>query len=173
MMMSMRQKGKTSRVFIILVLILVFAAGAAAGYFIKAGEDSAPQNEEQIPDEDSGQRVQENQEEDYMVISTEYGDLYYPRQWEDWLKTEQSMEGESLNISFSAQIHDVEYPMFQVTVGESGETEVGELTDSSGVRRTVYIKMDELQEGNGLSEEEQQRFYAMQEGLNDIIDHLK
>lgn len=116
---------------------------------------------------------QEATEPEYMAIITEYGDLYYPEQWTDYLRTEQTMEGDSLKVSFSAKINDVEYPMFQVTIGDSEDTEVGELTDSSGTKRSVHMRVDEMGEIENLTEIEQQRLYAMQEDLNCVIDNLK
>lgn len=116
---------------------------------------------------------QEATESEYMVIITEYGDLYYPEQWTDYLRTEQTMEGDSLKVSFSAKLNDAEYPMFQVTIGESEDTEVGELTDSSGTKRSVHMRVDEMGEIENLTEIEQQRLYAMQEDLNCVIDNLK
>lgn len=108
-----------------------------------------------------------------IVINTDYGDLYYPEQWSEWLVTEQSKEDESLIVSFSALIDDVEYLMFQVTIGNSDDVEVGEITDHSGTKRTVYMQLIEIEENDELTESEQQRLYAMQEDLNYLIDNLK
>ena len=57
-------------------------------------------------------------------------------------------------------------------IGESEDTEVGELTDDSGAKRAVHMSVFELEEDPNLSSEEQQRVYAMQEDLNYVIDHL-
>ena len=62
--------------------------------------------------------------------------------------------------------------MFQVTIGDSEDALVGELTDSSGTKRNVYMSVVEIEPSEELSEEEQQRVYAMQEDLNYLIDHL-
>ena len=110
--------------------------------------------------------------EDHLVVETEYGDLYYPAQWGEYLSTSQETVGGSLSVVFSAKIGETEYPMFQVTIGESEDTEVGELTDDSGAKRAVHMSVFELEEDPSLSAEEQQRMYAMQEDLNYVIDHL-
>ena len=109
---------------------------------------------------------------EYVTISTEFGNLYYPEQWSDYLETSQEWENDSLVISFSAKIREVEFPMFQVTIGNSEDALVGELTDSSGTKRNVYMYVVEIEPSEELSEEEQQRVYAMQEDLNYLIDHL-
>ncbi len=42
-----------------------------------------------------------------------------------------------------------------------------------GTQRNVYLYVDTLPEDSGLEEAEQTRFYAMQEDLNYLIEHLK
>ena len=44
---------------------------------------------------------------------------------------------------------------------------------SVGTQRNVYLYVDTLPEDSGLEEAEQTRFYAMQEDLNYLIEHLK
>ena len=58
-------------------------------------------------------------------------------------------------------------------IGGDGSDVVGSLTDSVGTQRNVYLYVDTLPEDSGLEEAEQTRFYAMQEDLNYLIDHLK
>ena len=50
---------------------------------------------------------------------------------------------------------------------------MGELTDDSGMKRSVYMNVPELEGLDELSEAEQHQIYAMQEDLNYVIDHLK
>lgn len=170
----MSGKSLKKKSFVLILVIVVLIAGVAIGYSIRGNEERASEEEIQSVSEDSVQNVQENNEQEYITINTEYGDLYYPQQWEDYLVTEQELEGESLIVSFSAQINETEYPMFQVTVGgDSDGTEVGELTDSSGTKRMVYMKVEEMEVSDELTENEQQRLYAMQEDLNCVIDNLK
>ena len=58
-------------------------------------------------------------------------------------------------------------------IGGDGSDVVGSLTDSVGTQRNVYLYVDTLPEDSGLEEAEQTRFYAMQEDLNYLIEHLK
>ena len=53
-----------------------------------------------------------------------------------------------------------------------GNDVVGSLTDDTGTQRNVYLHVEELPADSGLEETEQTRFYAMQEDLNYLIDHL-
>lgn len=117
--------------------------------------------------------ITETQVSESIEITTDYGTLYYPDQWEEFIKTEQQTIGETIVVSFVAQIQDVEYPLFEVTIGGSEGTEVGELTDEEGAKRIVYLHVNELEEDPALTEGEQNRLYAMQEDLNYLIDNLK
>ena len=67
----------------------------------------------------------------------------------------------------------MQYPLFKVTIGEGDGSKIGELTDSAGTKRDVYLQLEEIQEDPNLNDGEQNRLYAMQEDLNYLIDNLK
>ena len=182
------KRGKSSTT-IVLLLAIVLIAGIAIGFFVS--NQLSPNSTDHTafsPSDDSeqgGKQVaggtQDNSEKEnvgtpsapeYITISTDFGDLCYPEQWSDYLKTDQEVENDSLIVSFSAVINETEFPMFEVTIGSSEDAFVGELTDASGTKRSVYMSVVEIEPSDVLSEEEQQRLYAMQEDLNYLIDHL-
>ncbi len=134
--------------------------------------DSARSEATVVSDASQEGGSQGDERADSLVIETEYGDLYYPEQWSEYVTTSQEMTEGSLGVVFSARIGETECPMFKVTIGDSADTEVGTLTDESGTARTVHMSVCELGETPGLSAEEQQRVVAMQEDLNYVIDHL-
>lgn len=112
-------------------------------------------------------------ESEEILIETKYGTLYYPGQWEDYVSIAQNEEDDKIVVSFTATVGDTSYPLFEVTIGGNEGTSVGEITDSEGTKRTVYMHADELNEDPNLTEIEQKRLYAMQEDLNYVIDHLE
>lgn len=125
-----------------------------------------------------GQSTQEeaqsgNKIEDYIVINTDFGNLYYPDQWTEFIKIGQATSENTIEVSFDAVINDIQYPLFRVVIGEDDGTKVGELTDDSGETHGVYMHTEEIQEDPNLTEDEQNRLYAMQEDLNYLIDHLE
>ena len=169
---EMKKKKKRLQIVLISLLVIsVLILGAAIGYLIQDNGKLSSKTEKQNGSAENAD-VKDDQMEN-IVIHTEYGDLYYPEQWSEYLKTEQNRNNESLQVSFSAHLGDRNFPMFQVTIGESEDTEVGELADNSGTKRTVYMNVTELEGMEELSEMEQQQIYAMQEDLNYVIDHLK
>lgn len=170
-MKKKKTRSGSQTLLIVLLVIIVLILGVAIGYQLQGNEKPA-QKEEKQNEAVENTDMNHNQPED-MVIHTEYGDLYYPEQWSEYLKTEQKMDNDSLQVSFFAHLGEQDFPMFQVTIGESEDTEVGELTDDSGTKRSVYMKVTELEGTDELSETEQHRLYAMQEDLNYVIDHLK
>ena len=108
-----------------------------------------------------------------IIISTQYGDLYYPDQWTEFVKTEQKSENDVVVVSFGAEINSKVYPLFEVMIGGEGANSVGTLTDSAGTKHDVYLQLEEIQEDPNLNDGEQNRLYAMQEDLNYLIDNLK
>lgn len=168
----MKKKKKGLQIVLIgLFVIVALIIGVTIGYLIQNNGRSSPDGEMQ-----NGIAERAEERDNYsenMVIHTDYGDLYYPEQWSEYLKTEQVMNNDSLQILFSAHLGDKDFPMFQVTIGDSDDTEVGEVTDNSGTKRTVYMRVKELEGVEELQETEQHQIYAMQEDLNYVIDHLK
>lgn len=171
---------KSTVIWVIPIILVCLIAGVAVGYFIAGGKETSDEGttslagDATVDSESSTSTVaQADSTPEFITISTDYGDLYYPEQWNEFLVTEESKEGDSLIVSFSAQINDVTYPMFQVTIGSSDDTEVGELVDSSGTTRTVYMSVTEIENVDELTDSELRRLYAMQEDLNYLIDNLK
>ncbi|MCD7881395.1 MAG: hypothetical protein LUG47_07010 [Clostridiales bacterium] len=108
-----------------------------------------------------------------IIISTQYGDLYYPEQWTEFVKTTQENSGDAVVVKFEAEINGNTYELFEVTINGDGGTSVGEITDADGVAWNVAVNLNELPETSELTEGEQNRLYAMQEDINYIIDNLK
>ena len=111
--------------------------------------------------------------QDDIVISTQYGDLYYPEQWTEFVKTTQENSGDTIVVKFEAEINGNTYELFDVIVNGDSGTSVGEITDEKGVMWNVAVSLNELTEISELTEGEQNRLYAMQEDVNYLIDNLK
>ena len=107
-----------------------------------------------------------------ILISTAYGDLHYPDQWREYLQVQQSTEGDELTACFTASFDGKAYVLFNVIIGNKEGDVVGKITDAQGTVRDVAIRVPEISM-EGLSEDEQNRIYAMQDELNYLIDHLK
>lgn len=107
------------------------------------------------------------------VISTKYGDLHYPDQWKEYVNIRQEENGGVVTVTFETSLGGKTYTLFKVLLGGSEGTNVGTLTDGSGSKTDVYLQVEGLADGSGLTESEQNRFYAMQEDLNYLIDNLE
>lgn len=110
---------------------------------------------------------------DHIVVSTPYGYMQYRDQWAEFMRTEQQVEGDAVSVFFTAIINDVEYALFTVTIGGDGEQPICEMTDTAGVKRDVFVHVEELVMNPALTEGEQNRLYAMQEEINYIIENIK
>ena len=153
------------------ILLCVLLAGCSAG---ESGSSDKQQEgiavEHTAGSVESAPTVEELEE---SKIETVYGTLYYPKQWEEYMTTEQQENGDTIVVSFVATLHNTSYRLFEVTIGGTEGTAAGELTDAEGTKRTVYMQVYELEGDPELTATEQNRLYAMQEDLNYLIDHLE
>ena len=155
------------RNILILVIIGVLMIGMLGGC-----GDSASGSKSSSKSSSSASGKSSSTEED-MVISTKYGDIHYDGQWKDSVKTKESDKGGNAVVQFVAEIGGDDYPLFDVQIGSGDGDSVGKLKDDSGKSRKVYIKPHDLKDSNGLSSSEKNRFYAMKDSVNYLIDHLQ
>ena len=99
--------------------------------------------------------------------------VHYPDRWQEYVTIRQEQKGSGIAVTFETQSGEETYALFDILIGGDGSDVVGSLTDSTGTQRNVCLHVDELPADSGLEESEQTRFYAMQEDLNYLIDHLK
>ena len=162
---------KITKYLISLTLLCALLAGCSAGESGLSGkqqEDTATGSKVSSAENAlSGNEVQE------CRIETAYGTLYYPKQWEEYVTIDQQQNSNTIVVSFVATLHNTSYRLFEVTIGGTEGAPAGQLTDATGVKRTVYMQVYELDEDPALTAPEQNRLYAMQEDLNYLIDHLK
>ena len=114
----------------------------------------------------------EEEETNTVTVHTEYGDLYFQEQWSEYMKTEQAMDGDVLAVSFMAEFNGQRYSLFEIIIGSGEEDPAAWITDEAGVQRDVSVVFEEVLEHEELSQEEQNRLYAMQEDINFVIENL-
>lgn len=148
-------------------LCVVFACSLLAGCS-KEGTEPAEQGNNEAEAAAETAVIPED-----IVIHTDYGDLHYPDRWQEYVTIRQEQKGSGIAVTFETQSGEGTYALFDILIGGDGSDVVGSLTDSTGTQRNVCLHVDELPADSGLEESEQTRFYAMQEDLNYLIDHLK
>ena len=110
--------------------------------------------------------------DEYAIVNTEYGDLYYQAEWEAEMITEERTSNDTITVAFKAKINDETYELFEVIIGGDEGTYIGDLTGPDGTVREVYAQMEEIPVYEELTEGEQNRLYGMQEDVNCVIEHL-
>lgn len=108
-----------------------------------------------------------------ITIDTEYGALYYPKEWVDHLRTTITCESGGLTVVFSANMDSGEYSLFEVAIGHEQGTRVGSLTAPDGQARDVYLQLSEIEFDSDSVDTDLVLLYAMQEDVNFVIDHLR
>lgn len=135
------------------IIVSILLAVMLAGIIVGCGENSAPA-------------------EPSISITTRYGILYFPQKWEGLLKTTQVEGEDSVEVTFSAVVREIEMPLFVVTIGAENGVLVGTVKDDSKVTRNVYLTSSEIVFDDSITAEEQRSILAMQEDLNYLIDSL-
>ncbi len=155
-----RNAGMTYRKWISVFLCVIFVCGLLAG----CGNDKVQ--------EEQNDNVSANTIPEDVVVYTDYGDLHYPDRWQEYVTIRQEQNGNTIAVTFETKSGEETYELFKVLIGDDSSEVVGSLTDDTGTQRNVYLHVEELPADSGLEETEQTRFYAMQEDLNYLIDHL-
>lgn len=124
------------------------------------GENSASESEGNDPAKEAT-----------FVIATQYGDLAYPVQWQDQLETEQTETKDGVKVDFFTSVGKTRYQLFSVIIGDE-ENLVGSIRDANGTVRNVSVAMADLGDISALRQADQDQLYAMQEGLNVVVENL-
>lgn len=114
-----------------------------------------------------------SEEDKLFAIETEYGAVMYPEIWQKRLETYENIEGEMLIVTFTTKLDSEMYYLFKVIISSDDGDTVGRITDRDGKTRNVFIDVYDLGDISGLSTEDQNILYAMQEGVNVVIENLE
>lgn len=131
----------------------------------------AEESPEEVPEKTP--QTQEPVDPNVVVVSTACGNLYYQEQWSEYMKTEQTQEGETLTVTFLAEFNGIGYPLFSIVIGTGEGEPMAQLTDANGAMRDVFVIVEELEEHPELTEDEQNCLYAMQEEINYVVENIK
>lgn len=154
---------------ILLTMLIAFSAVAC-----NAGSDrdiESTNNSQESTENTQSSTVPE--EEKLFAIETEYGAIMYPQNWQERLEVSIDKEDEDLTATFTTVIDYEVYYLFKVTISSDDGDVVGRITDSSGTTRNVFIYVYDLGDISELSAEKQDILYAMQEGINVVIENLE
>lgn len=110
-------------------------------------------------------------EEAWEVIATPYGDLRYPANLYEDLKREEGTEEGIYSMKFSTAYDGENYDLFTLYIGgEVGDaTYLGSLKGKDGAENEVYVLPYELNDLSKLDAAQQDKIYAMQEALNEVL----
>lgn len=101
------------------------------------------------------------------AVETSIGELYYPSEYSDYLSVE---EGDD-SVEFTAELNGETYTLFTLSFGEGEGASVGTVVDGDGNEQDVFVELASF-DGYDLSETDLDLLYAMQEGVNTIIENL-
>lgn len=110
--------------------------------------------------------------EDNIAIETPVCTLYYPRQWEDFLRVEMT-DGEPYTVLFWAELpSEVSAELFKVRFGEESGNGLGYLTTETGERILVSVEKHELVPEENWTEEDLFILQAMQAAFRTLESNL-
>ena len=128
------------------------------------GMDSTdPPAVENDPSGDSGDGL--------IATETPYGTLYFPKTWEEFLRID-VQEGASYTLTYLADLGSGKtQELFAISFGGSMDSAVGTVT-AGGKTVAVNLSVSEFVPGEDWTDEEVNTVYAMQEGLNQVMESL-
>lgn len=152
-------------VFCVLVFTLIVAGCGNSS-------SKAEETQEAVVDSEEAPIVVQP-EEKLMTIETDYGDLFYPAKWADYLTIEKQDKGEQCDVIFTVTLGDSEYPLFTIQIGSGDGVGIGSIYDAQGVGRDVYVSMPEEVDESALSDSDKEQLITMREDINVLIDGLE
>ena len=75
-------------------------------------------------------------------------------------------------IDFSTEVDGRQYPLFSVIINSAQGDTVGTIRAKDGSVKNVFVDIYELPQIESLSRKDQEQLYAMQEGVNDVVEAL-
>ena len=167
-------------------LMMLLAAFCIFVVMLAGCSGEKERGESTTPSSSSGQEIRISQNEsqeteeivkkpEYTTIKTKYGYLFYPDRWNEFVSAKQEEKDGLLAVYFEATINGEKYILFEVDIkNTAGDPDAaGSVTDFDGNKHDVFAHMVEIPETDTLAENEVDRLYAMQEGLNDLIEALE
>ena len=142
-----------------------------AGSLFLCGCDANGGEAQPVEQDDAPAVVVEKEAEETFGVHTPCGDLVFPAEWEGIVGTSVAETDGGCEVTFSTSVSNHDYRLFVVTIGGDGDA-VGSITGPDGNDRNVSIEMLDLGDISSLSEDQQNQLYAMQEGVNTIIEGL-
>lgn len=117
------------------------------------------------------EEAQKNQTVTDIQIQTPFCQLTYPGRWEQYLLVEHSGGKEYVVTFFARFDEDTKIPLFSLNFSTDTEGAMLVLTDPQGSPMGLSVEMEEISE-EGLTQEQLDVAYAMQDALNDVLDTL-
>ncbi len=186
----MKKKNNTRKLLIIVIVVLSVLLAALLGlaFVLIRGGAEVPETEpsteqtqaetnqptEEQPQMTEEPAVPETTEPEDLTVSTKFGDHRYPGIWEDQVRTEVVEEAIGGRVIYYGKVNGKESPLFTVYYGKgSANSQTIGTMKVDGLSLAVSIELNDFQPDETWSQEEIDTFCAMQEGMNDVIEHMK
>lgn len=107
-----------------------------------------------------------------IVIPTPFVDLHFSSEWSDYLVVKKTMEGESYNVQFSAEVDGEQYPLYTVAFGSCESEPIGKIVDAMNNMTVVYLEIADT-DISKVSDELQDVVLSMKDNVNYTTEKLK
>ena len=112
-------------------------------------------------------------ETDDLIVETPFTPLRFSGQWKEYLRTE-IQEEDGYTVAFYANINSLpEQHLFDVCFCVERDKAMFTIQTNDASAQTVSIKFYERSDTEAWTQDEEDLFYAMQEGVNYLIENLK
>ena len=172
--MSIKEKKILVAIIALVLMLIVFLVGVFV-YFNAENQTDKTNNNIIIVGENSeeqGESFDDPYEGD-IEFDTPCGSLAYPQEWEGFVIIENVEENGGESIRFFSTINGNEkIHIFDLNFGVRNGRRLGLVETNNGVV-DFYFEIFEIEFPENIAEEEKNRVYFMQEGLNELIAQLE
>lgn len=185
----MKKKSNTRKLLIVLIVVFSVLLVALLGlaFVLGRGNQDVPEETNpttEIPQAETTQPTEAPETEapteaettvpEDVTITTKFGDHVYPGVWADHVRTEITEAAIGGHVTYYGKINDKEEALFTIYYGKGSPSsqKIGTMK-VDGLSLTVSVEMHDFQPDDTWTQEEIDAICAMQEGMNDVIEHLK
>lgn len=110
---------------------------------------------------------------DGIVISTPIGELYYSKVWEEYTEVKYNSDERNFTATLQVNIGNHKSDILAIHLcDEADGMFIGTVPASDGNQTKVFLELYEIDTSNDWSQTEIDTVYAMQEGINQIIEQI-
>lgn len=153
-----------------LIIVLTVILAVLIGVAVLLGQRSPEAPTIEGFDTSNGMLLSMEEEEEWIVVNTEYGTIRYPFAYEDMIRIKPVKEAAYGAMEFYAQLPSGTYPIYTIWFGKEQGSPLGMIANKDGTYVDAFLEI--FEPAKKLKDSDLTSFYAAQETVNDVLGSL-